>query len=453
MSRTLSTNVSIFSSKLSLKSSTLLGVLMASVLTLTPLRTDLGYSTKASALRLLLDLFQEHIDYVSALVENPSSGRPSVNYRLTLKAAELFALQANTPQGAAVRSFFVEVFHLLHQYNDVQNAYNLKRLTDSEMHNRILREHGKKSGVYVANLEYCSSGSKSGEFIKVGSAEILEERTKDHLKDFYNFHLIAFYESKTAWRSLENLVKRSPPFKSHQTSLVVDKLTGRKQTEIVCLDPSFTRDSIFNLISSKSKGLALSASKDVQLEISRERSKQESEKTKQLDILANLALKNPGAAVDLARLFIVPDVSIQSPVSPLPPPPVSPLPPPPSLNPGRILRSEVEKIVLPTHMLQGFVSEFLKESVKKSTDPFSGVSVSDMTALYTEWCRQRNVSTNHNFIKLFDIHLYNRPLSDSDRLFDGKPGWPNLVIAPQIPLSYCPPSPIEMVETRCRLRL
>ena len=70
-----------------------------------------GYSRKEEAVRALKASGEEGREFSALLREtsSPKGGRPSVDYWLTLEAAEHFALQAGTPQGKAIRNYYIRI--------------------------------------------------------------------------------------------------------------------------------------------------------------------------------------------------------------------------------------------------------------------------------------------------------------------------------------------------------
>ena len=73
----------------------------------------LGYGRKNNALRAFLSNgFDEGIDFVVLLIKEqnsePSEGRPSDDYRLTVDCLKTFAMMAKTEQGKQVRRYFLQ---------------------------------------------------------------------------------------------------------------------------------------------------------------------------------------------------------------------------------------------------------------------------------------------------------------------------------------------------------
>jgi len=68
----------------------------------------LGYKTKASAKRTLIDNFAEGFDFVTERESRPSGGRPMEIIKLTIDCFKQFCMMAGTEKGFEVRRYFIE---------------------------------------------------------------------------------------------------------------------------------------------------------------------------------------------------------------------------------------------------------------------------------------------------------------------------------------------------------
>jgi hypothetical protein len=66
-----------------------------------------GYATKASAKRALKDL-NEGIEFSTQLLKNARAGRSSESINFSLKGVKEFCLLARTPEGKAIRLYFID---------------------------------------------------------------------------------------------------------------------------------------------------------------------------------------------------------------------------------------------------------------------------------------------------------------------------------------------------------
>jgi phage anti-repressor protein len=156
------------------------------------LATVLGYKSMESPREQLLRRYGEGVDYISLRLEpkrQVHGGQNLKNYALTLKCAQLFALNAGTDQGHEVRDFFVETLAVVQDYHLLTTLLSAKAKLAKEQeqeawneHWRLLEDHGEDRGTYAGEIG--NGLCKAGRWDKD-----LTDRVRDHKKTFPMFRL------------------------------------------------------------------------------------------------------------------------------------------------------------------------------------------------------------------------------------------------------------------------
>src|SRR6185503_13426670 len=121
----------------------------------------LGFTRKDPAKRLLVDKFEENIDFrvFHFKVENPKGGRPSEKILMKVDIFKEFCMLANTDKSKSVRKYYVFLEKCLQKFIRLNNEKQLKELQyqhqmdkKMEKHKLLLELLKNKKCVYLSEI-------------------------------------------------------------------------------------------------------------------------------------------------------------------------------------------------------------------------------------------------------------------------------------------------------------
>lgn len=175
-----------------------------------------GYLKMENAQKRLVDEFVEGIDFVilPATGKNSGRGRPSQDFALTIKCAQLFAVNAQTDQGKKIAAFFVEALEVLQDYHKLTLLLNERRKGLIQRHEVLLEQHPRTIGfsaVYQV-IVGCIGGQL---LVKLGKTDHLPNRMKALKTTFGECYLYDVIVVRNG-TDLENSMKANTFLRKHR---------------------------------------------------------------------------------------------------------------------------------------------------------------------------------------------------------------------------------------------
>jgi len=143
------------------------------------LAESLGYTRLENAREKLLADFDDGSDFVLCHpgVKKSGRGRPALEYVLTLKCAQKFAVNCHTEQGKKVAAFFVEVVEVLQDYHKLTLLRDERRKGLKLRHDVLIQQHPRVAGFSAC---YIAIVGILGNFylVKLGRSDNIGQRMK-----------------------------------------------------------------------------------------------------------------------------------------------------------------------------------------------------------------------------------------------------------------------------------
>jgi hypothetical protein len=220
----------------------------------------LGFSQKASGIRILEKHFKLDIDYKTAshtdeehiafasLAKEKHGGQNKQTILLTIKCFKSVCLKAQTKKASEIHEYYMKLEEVLHEI--VEEETDELRLQLEQKNTTILEikqtsNKEKQKAVeqtivvqFPVNTECIYFGTidnttEAGEqLIKFGHTNDLSTRILDHRKKYINFVLVNAFRVQNKVE-IENLIKNYPKIKRQIRSIEVQ---GKNKTEIIAYD-------------------------------------------------------------------------------------------------------------------------------------------------------------------------------------------------------------------------
>lgn len=217
----------------------------------------LGYARKSTAKSALLRLCEVRRDYI--LLQNTmqqthegSGGGNREAIFLTITAAQVFALQAGTPESRTIAEFFIATMEYLQDYHLLSLHYDkkLEGLNAAEAAFTSMLKKGKNI-MYFGDLGVIGTPKKHT--IKVGYTDDGPTRIKTLKYGFPSgFRLIHILEHPDN-KELEARFKKHSNVLSRQRDIITDN--GQKYTECYAVDEGMTVEGYKKLLGQVAQGL------------------------------------------------------------------------------------------------------------------------------------------------------------------------------------------------------
>ncbi len=248
----------------------------------TKLFKELGYQQKPKAVAFLKSLCTENKDYIQLFrqeviqqTQAKTSPNPSHEFKLTIEAAQRFAMQSHKPNSIIFCDLFIKIVKALSMYQVLTLAFNqIKRdvqqreeiqLLERQMHHKNILQTltvGDKM-VYIAWI---------GENLyKIGFTNDHENRFRNHKSCFPNFLLRHVLKH-------ENYIELEKWFKTDDMAVsrlenYVDK-KGETRVEIFKTDDQWTEQSMIKLLERGIKYLPSNTVNEQEVKYERNRTQQ-----------------------------------------------------------------------------------------------------------------------------------------------------------------------------------
>jgi phage anti-repressor protein len=240
----------------------------------------IGFSRKDPLKRLLEKNFSEGTDYKNLLhpeVEqvkvNGGAGLNKETIMLNVDTFKNICMIANTQQAKVIRTYYIKLENVVMKVINKSKQFAVDNLTiKTKMiakNDYIVDQFDKKSVAYLGLVEE----NKDFSIIKYGHTSNIKRRTSAHKQTYGDQYIVSFALESIAHYEIERQIQNHNDLQSRK----IKTYNGKEFNELLRIDKNFTMDNLIDIM----KLISLNISKNISLELEKEKTKQIQEKTKQ----------------------------------------------------------------------------------------------------------------------------------------------------------------------------
>lgn len=251
----------------------------------------LGYTRIDHCKTLLLKIGKENIDYIICKNETETSvkggaGKNKENVVMTVDCFKKLCLKSRTDKADEIHNYYIKMEELLNNIvnEEIQELKleneNLKKEVDDKIEEIIcaLTDYEKNLLKIYSNMPVLYMGHTEEDTGKFGTSFDLERRLKEHKRYIGQHFTFERVVSSVHYINIEREMKKNEVIKSRMIEKVYN---GKKQTELVLLDDTFTIDHLFEIVISIKNKLEEKEKTDLIIKV-KEQEEELEEKEKEL---------------------------------------------------------------------------------------------------------------------------------------------------------------------------